>query len=194
MFDVGGNVGDFAAAAHDAWPKARVVSFEPAQVMATRNHSRANGRWRVEQVACSNLDGEGWLNFCETQHSASSMEEPGSVRRELFGINDSYIPIPIRCVRLDDYLGDVTGPLLVKVDVEGHERQVLSGAPLVLDIADTVVCEVQHDPQVFPDASSALELDIAFRSHGLVFAGIWDALKAPDGRVVQFDGIWRRLR
>lgn len=198
VLDVGGNIGDFAAAAVAAWPGATVVSFEPAAPLAEANRRRANGRWRVEEVACSDRDGEAWLNFCANQHSASSLEEHGTVRRDLFGIHDRYLPMRVQARPLDSHLGLLGAParrplaLLVKIDVEGHERQVIAGGRETLSRAEVVVCEVQQDPQVFPAAASARELDGMLRSCGLRFAGVWDVLKAPDGRVVQFDGIWRR--
>jgi FkbM family methyltransferase len=195
VLDVGGNVGAFAQAAVEAWPDAQVSSFEPIAEIAALNLERAAGRWQVFTVALSNMPaaaaGVRLLNVCENQPSASTLQPPGSARRKL-GIVDRFKQRSVPLASLDDFLELARGRVLVKVDVEGHEGHVLAGASRMLRVADTVLVEVQNDPGVFIGAPAPCEVDEALRRCGLRFWGVADVFCAPGGRVLQFDGVWRR--
>lgn len=192
VLDVGGNIGEFAQTAADLWPEARVVSFEPVPVLAKLNRKRAAGRWETVQAACSDRSGRAEIAFCANQHTASSLQTAGTVRREQFRIRDRHVAVEVELAPLDDVAGPLPRPLLLKVDVEGHEAAVLAGSARVLGLAATVLCEVQNDPQVFLGAARPWEIDETLRSHGLRFCGLAGALLGPKGRPLQFDGIWRR--
>lgn len=193
VLDVGGNLGDFAAAARQAWPDARVTSFEPIAEVAAAQTRRAAGRWWVECVALSDRAGEAMLNVSATQHSASSLQPLGGVRRREFGIADRLVPERVLTRLLNDYRHRVAGRLLVKVDVEGHELAVLQGGAKVLALAETVVVELQQDPDIFLGSPRPAAVDAFLRAHGLAFAGVADAFAAPGGRLLQFDGVWQRV-
>lgn len=192
VFDVGGNIGEWAESARRLWPDARLTSFEPLPGAVNAHRERAAGRWLVEQVAISDRGGTSSIQFCENQHTASSMQDKGAARFEHFGIRDRHTWVPVKTAPLDSYLSHMWGRLLVKIDVEGHEREVLAGATGVLEVASTVVIEVQNDPTVYLGAPDAAEVDWMLRARGLRFAGVCGAGLAPDGTVLQFDGVWRR--
>lgn len=193
VLDVGGNVGGWAELARSLWPAARLTSFEPIPYLAELNRERARGRWWVEQVALSSQAGEAVLHVCTNQHSASTMQPAGTVRRQRFGIQDRFEEITVPTRTLDSYARDVPdGRLLVKIDVEGHEGPVLAGGPALLELAAVVIVECQQSPDVFAGAATPGQVDELLRFSGLRFAGIIDSLADPAGAVVQFDGIWTR--
>ncbi len=192
VFDVGGNVGDFAEEARAAWPLAQVYSYEPIPELAQANLERAAGRWLVYTLAISRVEGEAQLRVCENQHSASTMQRPGSARAEHFKLADRYRMITVATAPLDHLLPYADGRVLLKVDVEGHEGAVLAGGGELLPLVATVVCEVQNDPSVFVGTPYPHGVDRRLRDAGLRFAGLAGALLAPGGAVLQFDGVWRR--
>jgi FkbM family methyltransferase len=195
VFDVGGNVGDFAEAAVLAWPDAKVLSFEPLPQAAHASRMRSQGRWSVYELGISEYPDDVNLWFCMNQHSASTMQAPGTARREHFGIADKHEAVRVHVDPLDRYLDFIEGRqrVLVKIDVEGHEMHVLKGARRVLSLTSTVVCEVQQDPSIFLGSPSPHQVDVELRRHGLEFAGLADAFgTSPPPRVLQFDGIWTR--
>lgn len=193
VLDVGGNVGEFAELARRSWPDAWLTSFEPLPELAEAQQVRARGRWQVEEVAISDYRGTATIYYCSNQHSASSLQRLGPVRREQFGLVDHTVPIDVRTAPLDDYLDHaVQGSLLLKIDVEGHELQVLAGATRVLQASETVVIEMQNDPGIFLGAAPPSDLEWFLRAQGLCFAGLADCFTGPGGRVLQFDAIYRR--
>jgi FkbM family methyltransferase len=195
VLDVGGNVGEWAGLARTLWPDSRLTSFEPVPFLAETNRTRAGGRWWVEPVALSTREGAAELRVCLNQHSASTMQQPGTLRRQAFGIVDRWDTIEVQCRPLDHYLRELpAGRLLVKVDVEGHEGAVLAGGPKVLDLADVVIVECQQSGEIFEGAATPAAVDELLGFSGLRFAGVLASLADPAGAVVQFDGIWVRDR
>lgn len=194
VFDVGGNRGDFAEEAVEAWPDARVFSFEPIPVVALANAERSllGERWSVYTLALSDRRGEQVLRWCRNQDSASTMQKPGSTRAEHFGIVDRFHPITVHTATLDDLVDYVDGRLLVKIDVEGHEGKVIAGGGDVLSLASTVVCEVQADASIFLGSPSPAEVDDMLQACGLTFMGKAGELRSPDGTLLQYDGVWVR--
>lgn len=192
VLDVGGNLGEFAEAARQAWPDAWITSFEPQPEIAEAQQVRAAGRWQVEEVAISDRAGRASLQLCLNQPPASSLQQLGPTRRQEFGLHDRLQPVEVRTAPLDDFLEFTEGTLLVKIDVEGHEAQVLAGATRTLRAAETVLVEMQNDPGIFLGAAAPAVLDTLLRAAGLSFAGLAGAFLAPSGRVLQFDAVYRR--
>lgn len=196
VFDVGGNVGDFAQAAVEAWPQATVVSFEPIPWLADESRRKAGVRWQVVQVAVSRQAGMATLNVCINQNSASTLQQPGPVREQL-GISDEWKQLDVNTEPLDFHLPVDPGRLLVKIDVEGHEADVFAGASRVLKVAASVVVEVQNDPNIFLGSPSPGDVHEVLSAAGLQWVGLVDSfavLEMGRGRVevLQFDGLWTR--
>lgn len=192
VLDVGGNVGEFAELARQAWPDARVTSFEPVPPCARENRRRAAGRWWVEECALSADAGRATIRVCLNQPSASTMQEPGTTRLERFGIRDEFEELEVPVRTLDEFADVAGGRCLVKIDVEGHELAVLDGGEELLRHVECVVVEVNQDPHVFEGAPPPAVVDDALRRHGLFFSGVFAVQLDPAGEVVQFDGVWRR--
>lgn len=193
VLDVGGNVGEFAELCRQTWPAARVTSFEPLPEAVKANRRRANGRWWVEEVAVSAAAGVATLHFCTNQHSVSTLQEPGALRAERFGIRDRFVDMRVRTDTLDHLVHwPLAGRTLLKVDVEGHELAVFAGADRVLSEVAMVVCEVNQSPKIFVGAPAPSTVDELLRRHGLFFAGVIGVQHDPQGCVVQFDGVWLR--
>lgn len=193
MLDVGGNIGEFAEQARDTWHDARITSFEPLPGAANANRERARGRWWVEQVAVSSHTGVETIHFCVNQHTVSSLHPVGPVRRERFGYQDRFEDASVAVDTLDRLVHpDPALPRrLLKIDVEGHELEVLRGAARVLGEVAVCVIEVNQAP-VFLRAPPPAVVDDELRQHGLYFAGVVGVQLDPRGEVVQFDGVWSR--
>jgi FkbM family methyltransferase len=126
VLDIGSYSGIYALIALAASNECVVHAFEPLPANFARvkrnlrlNHKSATQRYLLHQIALSNLTTDRMIHIgLEPQLSTASLERD---------FNEVVVrQLKIAAVRLDDFhLQDVD---LIKIDVEGHECQVLEGA------------------------------------------------------------------
>jgi FkbM family methyltransferase len=134
-FDVGANVGFYTIlAARLVGPEGRVVAFEPhpENVKALERNVAANGLANVVVVpkAVSSRSGAARLTHGD-RATARLHDGPGH---------------DVRTIALDEFVDEHAAlvPAVVKIDVEGHELDVLEGARRTLGSArPALLCE-QH--------------------------------------------------
>jgi len=122
FLDVGANVGSFTILAGGA-VGARVTSVEPIPetfAHLERNVALNGLAARVRACQCGLSDSSGALRFTKGLDTVNRILAEGE---------DSGVEVPVRT--LDDLVGSDV-PVLIKIDVEGHERSVLLGASRTL--------------------------------------------------------------
>lgn len=125
--DIGANIGSYTVLAGGGIG-AVVTAIEP--IPATFRHLAANVALNGlgERVHCHNLglsSAQGTLRF------SAGLDTMNHVLAE----HEALPAIEVPVMRLDDLLADAVTPVLIKLDVEGHELAVLQGAAQVLDAA-----------------------------------------------------------
>jgi FkbM family methyltransferase len=168
VFDVG--VGPGTPELYEAFPDARLVLVEPLEEW------RRNFEWVERQrptdtviAAAGSAPGEVEILVHRAPWCSSILGGLGEERAE--GTRRS---VPV--VRLDDIAAerDLVGPFVVKVDVEGAELEVLSGALDVLLATELVLMEVSlfefvHGAPQFHDVVAWMH------DHGFAVADLYDA-------------------
>ncbi len=195
ILDVGANEGQFARIARQQCPAARLICFEPIPECADNLRSLAQslGNMEVECVALGDRPGEAEFHVNEFSPS-SSLLPLGSAHRRSFPKATSTRTHKVRVATLDDYAGRLVGAgrVLAKIDVQGGEYLVLSGARRAVEHVDEIVVEMSlvplYDGQRLFDDVHALLSDLGFD-----FRGIIDQLRCPTtGEPLQIDGIYRK--
>jgi FkbM family methyltransferase len=119
ILDVGGNIGYASCLALKHIPESSVIAIEPqAEVAALLRSNLAQfgaGRWRVEQVALSDQDGEGHMTVYDDNRGGSALAESG---------------VEVRLVNADTFMATLDALDLIKVDIEGHEETFFRAARL----------------------------------------------------------------
>jgi FkbM family methyltransferase len=123
FLDVGANIGSYTILAASVC-RARVIAFEPdpASARVLRRNIAVNHLSALVDVREAALGGvHGQIAFTVGLDTMNRVAGPGDQSVQL---------VPIS--RLDD-IPDTATPTLIKMDVEGFEEQVLSGASRVLE-------------------------------------------------------------
>lgn len=171
--DIGANIGYMSLVLGLATgPLGRVVSFEPnAEVLARLRSNVESWRSRpiapieINSIALSDRDGQGYLSFPSGYYRNSGMAR----------LEAGASGVPVKLQRLDSLGIDSVG--LMKIDVEGHEAAVLSGAQILLGrkrVRD-IVFEEDHP---YPARSHQLLLEHGYRIFRLT-RSLWRPLLLP---------------
>jgi FkbM family methyltransferase len=122
--DVGSNRGLYAVA---ALPYSRgVIAFEPQPHFAAFLRRHMPATVEVRECAVSDTTGTATLLMPSDPrfHAEARLSSSG-------GLGEACVPTLVRTARIDDIVSDDVG--LIKVDVEGHELEVLNGATNLVD-------------------------------------------------------------
>jgi FkbM family methyltransferase len=169
VFDVGANAGYFSILTAEL--SGRAHAFEPnpgVRALLERSVALGSGEIVVVAAACSDCEGMVPLYLSDPGNTGMS-----SVRRPADGHGAR---IQVSTITLDAY-AQSTGarPALIKVDVEGHEREALVGASrLLADVRPVVIAEVGTD------ATLELMRELDYEPHRI---GAGGALSWHDGRL-----------
>jgi FkbM family methyltransferase len=159
FLDVGANTGLYSlvfAARDDFSANKKVLAFEPQRIQANfLRDSVTKNNWQhqffVYELALSNVDGEAWINNeSDVSTGGSLVKTQGSHSVEL-----------VKLTTLDNFCGEnqVDSIDLIKIDVEGHEYELLMGGKMTIK---------QHMPLIFielsPNTKSISETTLFLKS------------------------------
>lgn len=194
IIDGGANIGQFARAATETFPEARVISIEPLPDVYEMLKKNLSDRPQVEafQAALGREDGE--LEFHRNAYSLASSALPvHENQRETFPDAKPLDTIQVPEARLDTLLRGRTfeGPLLLKLDLQGFELHALQGGRELLKQTDYVLLEIAFKPMyegepLFDDVYGFM------RNAGFRFERPVDVLQDKDGEIIQMDGLFSR--
>ena len=143
LIDIGGNTGYWAAAFLEVFPQTDIVSFEPDKRAAVKYCERFRGNQNVvlHTVALSDQSGKARLMLGK-QSTFSSLEQYAETQEdrkiEIVGYTE------VDKERLDDVPIATNGfdKVFLKLDVQGHEFEVLSGGVRFLKNVDVILAEL----------------------------------------------------
>ncbi len=196
ILDVGANVGQFALAAALQFPGATIHSFEPLPDAFSELVKNIDRNGRINAYNCALGDHCGQMPFYRNQYSRlssalqidSSNDNPRYCERNVSLTH-------VKATRLDE-IGktlNLESPVLLKMDVQGMERQVLLGCGELLNQVDFILCEVPlvrlYDGQPLFEEMHSL---IGNLGYGLVAPLYLN--KGKEGRFIEMDVLYRRMQ
>lgn len=195
IFDVGAHRGGFLRTARAAFPSATIHCFEPVAssfAELRRSASHLGGDVHIHRVALGADDGEAVINVNDFS-AASSIFGISPLQVAAFpetGVSQSQETVP--CVRLDSWAmqRDLHRPILLKMDVQGAELEVLTGASGVLSQIDFIFAELSVAP-MYERAPLFADVIGALAEHGFHLWEFGRGLRSPtDGRLLQIDAFF----
>jgi FkbM family methyltransferase len=195
VLDIGANLGQFADGLLAAGYSGRIVSFEPLSTIHSQLRANASRypNWTVaDRTALGEKAGSVRIHV-STAHASSSILE--------------MLPSHLKAAPGSDYVGAETVPVnrlddlcalspadrvVLKIDVQGYERQVLEGAPRVLGSCRAVITEMSLAP-LYEGQVLVKDLWDLLASHGFEVWSLEPGFRDPaTGRMLQFDGVFVR--
>ncbi len=195
VIDVGSYIGAFAFAMQVMQTGVRLYAFEPLEenLRYLKRHLKRFPNCQIFPVALGDHSGE--VEFWRSEFPASSSMLPmGEMHKTVFPHTAVQTKEMVYMAKLDDYLLHMSleGRVLLKLDVQGFEKQVLQGASETLKQVDYVLIEVSYQPLY---QGQALFGDIYefLRLRGFEYAGNFSTLTSPlDGTILQSDALFVR--
>jgi FkbM family methyltransferase len=183
VIDVGAAYGNWSAIARRIFPEAKYLLIEPLHEFESALAARPelDGTIRV-MVAAARTRGTLELEVHDDLLGTSQLPETTGVSAD--GRSRTVPAIP-----LDDLVREnrAPPPYLLKVDVQGAEEEVLSGAGEILGRADMVILEASFFP-FFEGGLEFHELVARMHARGFVAYDIVEPLYRPlDGALAQAD-------
>ncbi len=195
LIDVGASFGDFTFQALEIFPSLKVIAFEPIDKVFKSNKKRFKNNKNVEiyNLALGNQDGEVSFNENDYSYSSSILELSDiHVNEFKYTSKSTFTNVPIKKLDCVINADKMLKPLLIKIDVQGFEKEVLLGGTEILKYADYLIievsfCELYIGQPLFEEINSLLS-DLGFR-----YAGNLSQLISEDNeRILQADALFLR--
>jgi FkbM family methyltransferase len=194
IVDIGANRGQFALVARECFPSAKIISFEPLKEPATvfRRVFSNDPRVVLNEVAIGSDDREMVIHVSRADDS-SSLLPISSQQSKLFPGTEEKEERKVKVKRLDAVLRreDIEQPALLKIDVQGFERDVLEGCKSLLACFSYVYVECSF-VELYSGQALAHEIIKFLEGFNFVLSGIYNLYYDKKGVAIQGDFLFER--
>lgn len=190
IVDVGAHRGQFAMFALTRFPAASVICLEPLpgprQVLTSVTNG--DGRVRILDVAASNRTEERVEMHVSRRDDSSSLQPIGARQVAAFPGTEESGSAWVARARLDALLerADLEPPALLKIDVQGHEYEVLEGAAGLLPDFAQIAVEVSF-AELYEGQRLAGDVTALLHDAGIALTGVFNLTSARSGACLQAD-------
>lgn len=199
IFDIGASDGGFARKARALFPSAKIYSFEalPEVFSKLTSNFREDKQFKAFNIALSNHNGSTTFYRCASSGS-SSILEMGDLHKSAYPSTKDNEKITIPCSKIDDLILNenisLDGNVLMKIDVQGAEGLVLSGAENLLTKTDLVFLEINFN-NVYNENILFTDLVCFFKEKGFKIEGIENVTQSlVDGTFLQADAYFVKVK
>jgi FkbM family methyltransferase len=194
VYDVGANEGQYGRELRAFGYKGRIVSFEPLSepFRALTAAARRDPLWRVARIALGDTEQVVDMHVTANRGASSSILPALKLHLDSAPYAQVIGRERVQVRRLDAVLGsepeEHRRPFL-KVDVQGFEDRVLTGAGATLECLVGLQIELQLFP-LYAGAPTFADLVASVATRGFALAGIEPVFAGADGRLLAADGLF----
>jgi FkbM family methyltransferase len=194
VLDVGANQGQYGLELREFGFGGRIISFEPLSLAYETLSSSAEGdpRWECHQLALGDANTTSVIGVASNLASSSLLPMLDAHHDAAPGVSmTGSETVDVRT--LDSLDLGITGPTLLKLDVQGYEDRVLRGAESLLVGVSLIECEVSLEPLYESQLTFLPMLDL-LRDNGFELLRLEPGIRDNGGRgsIVQYDAIAAR--
>ncbi len=197
ILDVGGNTGQFGQSIRSRGWTGAMISFEPLrqEYLELSNRASHDPEWEAFNFAIGDKDEQKQIHVAQNSQSSSFLDvaslplDGGNAIRSDFATT---VSIKRLDTAMETFAFDKTKRWLLKLDVQGYEPQVLSGANRALGHVHAIQCELVVTP-TYSGQLNMHEMWDLLRGHGFSLFHILDGYRHPEtGDMLEFDGLFIR--
>jgi FkbM family methyltransferase len=195
VVDIGANRGQFALAARQWAPKARVISFEPLLAPAeifSRVFSEDN-----QVVLYQSAIGPESIKqkmHVSARDDSSSLLPISSIQTAIFPGTEEIGSTEVHVGPLEEFVtaDDLPTPAMLKLDVQGFELEALRGCESLLNYFEWVYCECSF-VELYSGQKLAWEVIEWLFARDFCLMGMFNPAYDDCGQAVQADFLFRRV-
>lgn len=196
IIDGGANKGQFTRAAAELYPDATIYVIEALPELAVELRSVLRDLPKVEIMEYALGQTDGITEFHRNSYSHASSALPITSRHRIeFPESKETDEITVEMRTLDTLFAGkrLSGPTLLKLDLQGFEGQAILGATELLQQVDYVLIEMSFE-EMYEGQASFDEMNQLLRSMNFVFDFPIDFLSGKSGGIIQMDSVYVRKR
>lgn len=193
VVDIGANRGQFALAAREWAPNARVISFEPLPGPASVFRSVFSGDDKVFlQQAAIGPEPKKQKMHISAKDDSSSLLPISSVQIAKFPGTGEVATIEVLVGQLEEFIkaDELQSPSILKLDVQGYEFEALIGCESMLPYFNMVYCECSF-VELYSGQKLAWEVVDWLADKGFRLSGIFNTSYDSNGQTIQADFLFR---
>ncbi|MDH6355287.1 FkbM family methyltransferase [Dysgonomonas sp. PH5-45] len=197
VVDVGANVGQFGRKMRRFFPHAHIYSFEPIPVVYKTlvENFAEDKNFTPFNVGLGEENGK--MQFFLNEFSdSSSMLKMGDLHKENFPYTKNEKMIEVDVKRLDDCIDatKIQKPYLLKLDVQGFEKQVIDGGLEIVRNAEMIITEASYK-ELYEGQTLFDGMYETIKSFGFQYIGNLEQMdSAFNGEPLQGDAIFKKIR
>lgn len=193
VLDIGANVGEFTLIFHHLFDSPVIHSFEPLPSCKEKLEEIARNKPNVtfHPYALGAKESTEVLHI-SSHAPSSSILTMGQRHKFDYPHSAGSSDIEIECKTLNDVMGKVKfdGNILIKIDVQGFERQVIEGGYNIFRAAKIVVLEMSIQ-ELYDGESLFDDLYSILKSLGFTYQGsLKQSISKNDESFLQCDGVF----
>jgi FkbM family methyltransferase len=189
IVDVGANRGQFSLVCRQVQPSCRIIAFEPLATAAAVFKRVFNGdsQTRLVESAIGTEDGKATMHVSNREDS-SSLLPIGTGQSEVFPETAESHQLEVVVAPLSKLLSadEIARPAMLKIDVQGFEREVLAGSLPLLRSFDHIYVECSF-VELYIGQALITEIVTLLDEQGFSLSGIYNVHSDRDGRAIQAD-------
>jgi FkbM family methyltransferase len=193
VIDVGANVGQFAIATKQFYPNAVVHSFEPVPESFEKLQKNTAKHNDIYTYNCALGAEQSEIVFYKNEHShASSALKVSDFQKENIPETIHFTEIKVKCIELGklDFKKPLEKPILLKLDVQGYEKNVLDGSSNLLKKIDYLLLEVSFI-QMYDNEPLFDEIHSYLVQKNFQLVSPIGALEMKNGSIAQLDMLYK---
>ncbi len=175
IIDVGSNEGQFINSIEGILPNRKIIAFEPIESVYKKLVANTKAFNIVAyNFGLSDINATAEINISKNLVSSSllNMED---LHKKAYPESEYINKEVIQLKRLDDVINpaELTGRILLKIDVQGYENKVIAGGNQTIKSVDIIIIEFSYQP-IYEGQWLFNEMYTYFVSNGFKFIGLAD--------------------